>query len=187
MTSTELLVGTTIAATLLSLAVPHAGRSGVVLGGELASRRLVADLDHARAHAQAAGRRTGLVFESGQAPGWTVVEDGDGDGISASDIQWGIDTALLPPRRLSDDHAGIALHVGIDAVRPDSGVPLPAGSDPVQVGPSRILTFTPEGTSGSGTLYLGTDSALWCVRIFGATGRTRVLAYRPRSTAWEVR
>jgi hypothetical protein len=58
-------------------------------------------------------------------------------------------------------------------------------SDPVQIGASGLMTFTPMGTGTSGTVYVrGRGSVQYAVRVFGVTGRTRVLRYEAGTGAW---
>jgi glutamate synthase domain-containing protein 3 len=60
-----------------------------------------------------------------------------------------------------------------------------AGSDPVKLGASNLLSFTPLGTSTSGSVFVrGRDGSQFAVRVLGATGRARVLRYVPHSGEW---
>jgi len=58
------------------------------------------------------------------------------------------------------------------------------GTDGVRIGSARILTMSPDGTATSGTLYLQGKRAQYAVRVLGATGRTRVLAFDRGRQAW---
>jgi len=58
-------------------------------------------------------------------------------------------------------------------------------SDPPDATTSVLMSFTPLGTSSSGTLYLrGRDGSRYAVRVLGGTGRTRVLRYEAKSRTW---
>jgi hypothetical protein len=47
------------------------------------------------------------------------------------------------------------------------------------------MTFTPEGSSSSGTVYvMGRGGEQFAVRVAGATGRTRVLSFNPAERQW---
>ena len=47
------------------------------------------------------------------------------------------------------------------------------------------FSFTPLGTATSGSIYVrGRDGAQFVIRALGATGRTRVQRYAPRTRAW---
>jgi hypothetical protein len=44
--------------------------------------------------------------------------------------------------------------------------------------------MSPDGTATSGTLYLQGKRAQYAVRVLGATGRTRVLAFDRERQTW---
>ena len=68
------------------------------------------------------------------------------------------------------------------------GGAMPAGADPVQLGVADTLTFSPLGTATSGTIYLRSrEGRQYAVRVLGATGRTRVLEFRPETASWTAR
>ena len=47
--------------------------------------------------------------------------------------------------------------------------------DPIRVGRSRMLSFSPTGTSSSGTVYVrGRGAHQLAVRVLGGTGRIRL-------------
>jgi hypothetical protein len=49
-----------------------------------------------------------------------------------------------------------------------------------------LFSFSPLGTSSSGTFYLtGKDGSRFAVRVLGATGRSRLLRYVPASDEWK--
>jgi hypothetical protein len=55
----------------------------------------------------------------------------------------------------------------------------------VQLGGSSLLSFTPSGTSTSGTIYiLGRDGSQFAVRVLGVTGRVRLLRLDTASEEW---
>ena len=57
--------------------------------------------------------------------------------------------------------------------------------DPVRIGSSSLMSFTPLGTATPGTIYLrGRDGSQYAVRVLGATGRTRVLRDAPGTREW---
>lgn len=103
----------------------------------------------------------------------TFVDDNH-NGVRNRDINTLIDRAIDAPARLSDLFPGIAIGI--------AGNP---GADPVRIGASNLLSFTPLGTATPGTVYVRSHDGLQlAVRVFGATGRTRVLRYVPRTREW---
>ena len=48
-----------------------------------------------------------------------------------------------------------------------------------------ILSFSPNGTATSGSVYVvGRDQTQWAVRVLGVTARARVLRYERATGAW---
>jgi hypothetical protein len=68
---------------------------------------------------------------------------------------------------------------------PGADASAPPGSDPIRLGASDRVTFTPTGTATPGSLYVrGPGNAQYVVRILGETGRTRVLKFSAGSGTW---
>ena len=70
---------------------------------------------------------------------------------------------------------------------PEIGARTPAAGerDPIRIGSSQIVTFTPIGTATSGTVYLhGRGVTQYAVRVLGVTGRTRVMRFDPGAGEW---
>jgi hypothetical protein len=66
---------------------------------------------------------------------------------------------------------------------PGASIGLAAGApaaDAVALGGTSILSFSPNGTGSSGSVYVvGRDGTQWCVRVLGVTARARVLRFEP--------
>jgi type II secretory pathway pseudopilin PulG len=136
----------------------------------------------ARQRAVMTGRNTAIVFD-GLAPevGWRLCEDGDRDGVSRADINSGADPceALSQPLSYRFSKVGVGYLPGVPS--PDGELNAP----PLKFGAAQMATFTPAGTSSSGTIaILGAGSAQWAVRVSGVTGRTRTLRFDPGSKVW---
>jgi hypothetical protein len=59
------------------------------------------------------------------------------------------------------------------------------GTDPVRIGSTNLLSFSPLGSATPGTIYVrGREGLQLAVKITGATGRTRLLRYVPRTREW---
>ena len=100
--------------------------------------------------------------------------DGNRNGVRTSDIASHVDQPLDEPASLPNLFAGVAIAVSGEL-----------GSDPVRIGSSNLLTFTPLGTATSGTIYVrGRDGSQFAIRVLGATGRVRVQRYLPRTRGW---
>jgi hypothetical protein len=64
------------------------------------------------------------------------------------------------------------------------GAPDQANGDGVRIGSARILTLGANGTATGGTLYVHGRRRQFAVRVFGVTGRTRVIRYDAKSRKW---
>jgi len=150
-----------------------------------ATRYLSSRLQHARMAAVARSADVALKFvESGGTFSYTTYLDGNGNGVRTPDIDRGIDRVLHPAERLPDFFYGVDFGVRPALPPVDSGGS-PPGSDPIKLGIASILTFTPIGTSSSGSLYvLGRSGAQYVIRIFGESGKTRVLRFDARAHRW---
>lgn len=146
--------------------------------GYAAARYFASRLGLARVQAVSRGAAIGLRFDQDpRGITFSVFQDGNGNGIRSADIQAGIDSQIEQAVALSDHFPGAGI-----GLTPNSPV-----SDPVQIGPTNILTFTPVGTATSGTVYISDRAGTqWAVRVLGATGRTRVLRYDPSTQGWLV-
>jgi hypothetical protein len=127
------------------------------------------------------------IAPDGQDVAFGFYMDGNGNGVRTADIQRGIDGPLGPQERLADRFPGVTFGIARDVVAVDSGELLRSGSDPLRIGRSNILSFTPSGTATPGTLYIRSrHGAQYAVRVFGTTGRTRVLRYRLLDRQWST-
>ena len=132
----------------------------------------------ARFQAVSRGRYVALLFTPAGAD-HTVqpFADGNRDGVQMADIASAVDLPVHPPLQLSADFSGA--RIGID---PAVG----NGANPLALGGTRLLSFSPDGTATSGSVYvLGRDGTQMVVRVLGATGRVRVLRYERATATWE--
>jgi hypothetical protein len=173
-----------LVAVLSGIAVPtwHATRQQ---GAARAGARYVATrLQHARIEALKRNVTVALRIDPADLDAFAMYADGDGDGVLETDIARGVDPPIEPARRLSD-YTTVALRIVRDVPEPEGGATLAAGSDPLRTGSSSLLSFNPLGGGTSGTLYLAaSEGSQMAVRIFGATGRTRVLRFDVASARW---
>ncbi|MFN8057523.1 MAG: GspH/FimT family pseudopilin [Vicinamibacterales bacterium] len=181
----ELLVATAV------IVVAVAGSAAAVSSGLAeargagAGRYLAMLLQQARARAVLEGVAVGLHFA--ERDGRTImalVRDGDGDGIRSADIDSGIDPIVTPYEAMDERFRGVEFRIGTDCVSPDGLEVLRRGSDALRIGRTSTLVFTPLGTSSSGSMYLcGASGPQVVVRVLGATGRSRAMAWA--SGGWQ--
>lgn len=144
----------------------------------IAARYLASQMALARAQAVARSASVGIRFGAPDT-GYEIDSfiDGNANGVRSRDIDAGIDRRLGAPQRLREQFPTVTIDV-----RPDAG----AGADPVKLGQSNLLVFTPLGTATPGSIYvLGRDGTQLVVRILGATGRTRVQRFNAVRRTWE--
>jgi hypothetical protein len=93
--------------------------------------------------------------------------------------------ALGEEVRLGDYFDAVSFRVVSDVPSPDGDGVIVAGSDPVRIGNTDLLSFSPLGSSTSGTLYVAAGSGTqMCVRVLGATGRIRVMWFDAATRSW---
>jgi type II secretory pathway pseudopilin PulG len=173
-----------VAATLASVAVPRASAALDEFRAAGAARYVAARLQQARVQAITRSCDTALRITR-DARGFvvSVYEDGNQNGVLTRDIQDGIDVPVGPAERVIDQFPGVDFGA-LPAVAGAEGS-TPPGTDPIRLGSADSVTFTPTGTATSGSLYLlGHGASQYVVRIYGETGRTRILKYDARSRTW---
>lgn len=119
---------------------------------------------------------------------WTLYADGDGDGVLARDVARGVDTALGPTVEMRRVDGGVRLGFPPGIAPRDPGNPrrrLNRLDDPIRFNRSNAASFGPLGGSTPGSLYF-TDGrrALSVVRLYGRTGKIKVLTYDPDEERW---
>jgi len=173
----ELLFVIAIAGTVTTIAVPQGLRALDDFRTRSAARSLAQRLADARLSAIRRATTVGLRFEPG-VPDYfvTTMLDGNRNGLRSLDVQRGIDVAVTPPETLDTHFSGVCFGI-LDGVPDADGQPA-NGADGVRIGSSRFLSMNPDGTSSSGTIYVrGRERSQYAIRVFGTTGRVRVLRY----------
>lgn len=113
--------------------------------------------------------------------------DGNRNGVLTSDIGRGLDPPISADERLDYHFSGVAFGIQANVTGIDPGQPFNA-NDPVQIGSSTLLSFSPTGSSTSGTLFIrGLRGNQFAVRVLGATGRTRILEFNFGQGIWLAR
>jgi hypothetical protein len=113
---------------------------------------------------------------------YRVYVDGNRNGVRTRDIQRGVDWPLAEEERLPDQFAGVDFGVAPNLPSVDGG-PSP-GPDPIALGATNLLSFSPHGTSTSGSLYVRGRNGQCAIRIYGETGKIRALKYVAATRQW---
>ncbi|HTK29472.1 MAG TPA: GspH/FimT family pseudopilin [Vicinamibacterales bacterium] len=184
-TAVELMFTTALMVILSGIAVPQMLASVEETRTVGAVRYLAARLQRLRSEAVRRSAVVSMRFAS-DASGWQFTEylDGNGNGVLAADIQRGVDRPLAPADRLTNSFRGVDVGVlpGVPSV--DAGSPPPDG-DPLKLGASNAVSFAPQGSASSGSIYvLGRAGSQYVIRVFGETGKTRILRYDAALRRW---
>ena len=149
-----------------------------------AARYVSSRLAEARVEAVSQSREVALRFMPADGNySFSIYVDGNGNGVLARDIARGVDRRLTGPESLSGNFKNVffGAQPGVPAI--DSGS-APAG-DPIKLGTSNSASFSPLGTSTTGTVYITTVSgAQYAVRIIGTTGKTRIYRFDKSAGKW---
>ena len=178
----ELLLTMAVAATLTGLAIPVLSNAADDIRTSMAARYLASRIRSARMDAVRRATSVALRLEPGRADySVRIYADGNGNGVRSADIDRGLDPPLGAAERLADNFPGVRFGLVEGASDADGEM---SGAEGVRIGIARILTLGPDGTATPGTLYVRGRRAQYAVRVFGFTGRTRVLWYRAGARTW---
>jgi prepilin-type N-terminal cleavage/methylation domain-containing protein len=171
----ELLFVLAVSVIVTAAAIPQTIGAIDSIRAVAAARYLASRMAMARAHAVMRSANVALRFtEDTSGVSFAMFVDGNRDGVRTADIVMGLDNAIDSQVSLSELFPGVTIAV--------SGA---AGSDPVRVGPTHLLSFTPLGTATSGSIYIrGREGSQFVVRVLGTTGRTRIQRYVAYRDAW---
>ena len=182
----DLVAATALTVVLAAIAVPVAGgtldRERAIMGAQY----LAGQLQRARLESLRRGQSVAVhVRISGDRAACQLFVDGNGNGVLQRDIDRGVDPALAPETWLDEQARAITLRINQSIADVSGSTTLRAGDDPVRIGSTALVSFSPQGGATSGTLYVaGTQGPQLAVRIFGATGRVRTLIFDASTRLW---
>jgi len=173
------------AATVTGVAVPETLVTLDDMRTAAAARHVSARLQRTRMEAVARNGSTALRFTAlSDHYDFTTYIDGNDNGVLSRDIQSGVDRVVQPADRLGDHFAGVDFGTTPDLPAVDASSTAP-GTDPIRLGSSDMVTFTATGTATPGSLYIrGRRGTQYVVRVYGETGKTRILKFNPGSGQW---
>jgi type II secretory pathway pseudopilin PulG len=183
-TLVEVLIVLTAMIVVGAMAAPTLGGRRDDLATAGAARHLATQLQHGRMDAIRRATHVAYRFQVvGAGIRYALFADGNGNGVRTVDIGHGVDAQVSAWESLSDHFAGVTFSIAPGVMDIDSGSPI--AGDPVRVGGSGLLSFSPTGTATSGTLYLsGRTGQQYAVRVLGATGRIRILRFVRGENQW---
>jgi hypothetical protein len=183
----DIIVATSLCFVMAAIAVP-------VIGGTMDRERTIIGVRYLAGHLQRARleslRRARSVAVRivivGDRTQLRLFADGNGNGVRQHDIDHGIDAPLSPPEWLDDQARDISLRINQDITDVSGATTLEPGDDPLRIGNTSLLSFSPVGGATSGTLYVAAQRGpQMAIRVFGATGRVRVLMFDARTRQWD--
>jgi type II secretory pathway pseudopilin PulG len=181
----ELVFVLAVIATLTGVAVPNLTAALDEHRTAAAARYLAARIQRTRIEAVKRSANTAIQFvQAGAGYTYSVYVDGNGDGVRTQDIADGIDERLGVVEGLGDNFPGV--DIGVIPALPaiETGGP-PPGTTPIRLGVGNLLSYSPTGSSSSGTVYLhGQKGTQYAIRILGDTGRARILEFDRRRRKW---
>jgi prepilin-type N-terminal cleavage/methylation domain-containing protein len=151
-----------------------------------AARYVASRLQQTRLEAVTRNANTALRFTPvGDGMIFTAYIDGNRNGVRTLDIERGLDRPIRAGEQLRNQFSGVDFGTQPDLPAVDSSGP-PPGADPIRLGVSNMVSFTPDGSATPGSLYVrGQRNTQLVVRILGETGRTRILRFDPRARIWK--
>jgi type II secretory pathway pseudopilin PulG len=182
----DVVVACAVSAVLAVVAIPtiHATRERDAV--RMAAQYLALSVQHGRLEALKRNTFVALRFDPDEVGRVGSFVDGDGDGVLQRDIDAGTDHRLAPEAKFDDLFTAVAFRIADEVPDPDGGGSLAAGSDPIRIGSTNFVSFSPLGSTTSGSIYLaGRGGQQACVRILGTTGRVRVLWFNPGTRQWQ--
>jgi len=183
----EVLVAVTLLGIMVGVSVPLVVQAVARERLRTAGLEMATTLRALRQKAVTRRESVGLKFVRGE-EGWTysLYQDGNSNGIRSADIRSGRDPFLYGPRHPGQGREGIRFGLPtapIPRIPPSRGVISDPG-DPIKLGRSDILSFSPGGSTSSGTLYLTDGREALGIVVYGPTGRVRVFRYDSREKIW---
>ena len=181
-TVVEVLVVVGLLGVLSAVAAPPLVHLRDSRNGRQAAEYLLVTLRSARQAAILDGRHRAIVFDVIDG-GWRFrrCADGTGDGVRRVDIAAAHDTC-------TDDGTALEWHFDRTFIGKAPDVPAPDGTlggTAVALGTARMVSFSPCGTSSSGSIVLQTVSGShWAVRVTGMTGRVRLMRFDVATGRW---
>jgi hypothetical protein len=184
------LIDTIVTAALCTvigaMATPMIGRAMERERTIIGTQYLAAQMQRARLESLRRARSVAVRLELvGERTSVQLYVDGDGDGVLQRDVDLGIDPALTPLEFLDVHSRDVSLRINQPITDPAGSGTLSPGDDPLRIGSTALLSFSPLGGATAGTLYIAArQGPQMAIRVFGGTGRLRVLTFDVPAQRW---
>ena len=185
----ELLVVIVIIGILALCAVPAFANYRRQTSVMAAANEMRGMLRSVRSRAILRGRNAGVKFvKVGNNWTYTLYDDGNGNGIANADITKKIDRRYFGPALVMPSSGTAAIALLPKTIKDPDGDKLNPTDNALQFGNSTICSFSDLGSGTAGTIYISDGiSNLYCVRVYGASGKVRMLRYDSGKQKWEER
>lgn len=182
----DMVAATGLSVVVAAMAVPMVGatldREHTIVGAHYLAAQVQRARLEALKRATAVAARVELV--DGRASVQLFV-DGNGNGVLKKDIDKAIDVPLTALDWLDARARHVSLRINQPIEDVSGAGSLPAGDDPIRIGNTSLVSFSPLGSSTSGTLYVAAPQGpQMAIRLYGATGRVRVLMFDAQAGQW---
>ncbi len=182
----DVLAATGLGLVMAAVAVPVVGatldREQVVVGTQYLASAVQ------RARLESLKRAAVVAVRVELMDGRTAVQlftDGNGNGVLQRDIDRRIDPPLTGREWLDEHGREVSLRINQPVTDVAGATALEAGDDPLRIGNTSLVSFSPLGSSTSGTMYVAARRGpQMAIRIYGATGRMRVLMFDAQARQW---
>lgn len=182
----DVLAAAGLSLVMAAMAVP-------VIGGTLAREHVLVGTHYLaatvqRARLEALKRASAVAVRLEVLDGRAAVQlftDGNGNGVRQTDIDRRVDLALTGIEWLDEHARDVSLRINQPVQDATGAGELQPGDDPLRIGNTALVSFSPLGSSSSGTLYVAAHRGpQMAIRIYGATGRVRVLMFDAQARQW---
>ena len=182
----ETIVTAGLCAVIGGMATPMIGRAMERERTIIGTQYLAGQLQRARMESLSRARSTAVRLELiGERCSVQLFVDGDGDGVLQRDIDLGVDSALTPSEFLDVHSRDVSLRINQAVTDAGGAGALSPGDDPLRIGATALLSFSPLGSATSGTLYVAARRGpQMAIRVFGGTGRVRILTFDAQARQW---
>lgn len=188
-TLAEVLTVIAIVGLFVSISFPAFAQYRRNQGLRAAAKEIRTIFHLARSRAIARGANCGVKFSlSGTRWVYAIYDDGDGDGVRNDDIRSGRDDVFAAAREVLREEHFADIGITGSVKDPDGRGILSSASSPIRFNASTLCSFSPDGSSTPGSIFL-TDGngGVSVVRVYGTTAKIRVLRYHPDRGTWEER
>lgn len=172
--------------TMTAMAIPVVGGALDREHAMIGARHLSGLLQRARAESLRRSTAVAARFEIiDERTRVRLYADRNGNGVVQRDIDRGTDRPVSDYEWLDAHGRDVSLRLNQPVTDAGGAETLSAGADPLRIGNTALVTFSPLGTSSSGTLYVAARRGpQMAIRVYGASGRVLVLVFDARARQW---